>query len=476
MKKLFQLVKLARDITDNSSEVCQGSIFFAIRGTKFDGHSFVGEVLKKKPLAVVVEKGYTPPPEVNKLGVKLLKVKDTRRAFAQACREFFNKPDEKLKIFGITGTNGKTSSAFLLAGLLNGLNIPTGVIGTVAYRFGQKFYGKGQTTPHPKVWYKTLSKMVEEGAKAVACEISSHALWQRRIYGTCFEGVIFTNISQDHLDYHLTMENYFLAKRLLFSEYMYKAGVVNGDDLYGRRLIEEFSLQSFGTKPENDYRILRRRVTLKGLGFELSTPKGKVYSFSSNLRGEFQVFNLAGVVSLLLALGFPSKDIQRVCKNLPQIPGRFEIVAEKPFTVIVDYAHTPDAMEKLLKAVVNLKPRRVITVFGAGGNRDKVKRPLMGAIAERFSDLVILTSDNPRYEEPLEIIGDILRGIRDRFKVEVKPDRREAIEQALKMAKEGDVVVIAGKGHEDYQEIKGVKYPFDDRKVVLEILDNLQKG
>ena len=476
MEKLFQLVKLARDVTDNSNEVREGSIFFAIRGTRFDGHSFVGEVLKKKPLAVVVEKDYNPPREVKNSGVKLLKVEDTRRAFALACREFFNKPDEKLKIFGITGTNGKTSSAFILVGLLNGLNVPTGVIGTVEYRFDQKVYGKGQTTPHPKVWYKTLAQMVEDGAKAVACEISSHALWQRRIYGTRFEGVIFTNLSQDHLDYHRTMENYFLAKRLLFSEYTYKAGVVNGDDLYGRRLAKEFSLQSFGTESDNDYRILKKEVTLRGLSFELSTPKGEVFRFSSNLRGEFQVFNLAGVISLLLTLGFSAKELQRVCQNLPQIPGRFEIVAEKPFTVIVDYAHTPDAMEKLLKAVVNLKPRRVITVFGAGGNRDRNKRPLMGAVAERFSDLVILTSDNPRFEEPSEIIEDILKGIGDRSKVKIQPDRKEAINLALKLAKEGDVVVIAGKGHEDYQEIKGVKYPFDDRKVVLELLGNLQKG
>ncbi|RTZ67901.1 MAG: UDP-N-acetylmuramoyl-L-alanyl-D-glutamate--2,6-diaminopimelate ligase, partial [Aquificaceae bacterium] len=273
-----------------------------------------------------------------------------------------------------------------------------------------------------------------------------------------------------------TMENYFLAKRLLFSEYTYKAGVVNGDDLYGRRLAKEFSLQSFGTESDNDYRILKKEVTLRGLSFELSTPKGEVFRFSSNLRGEFQVFNLAGVISLLLTLGFSAKELQRVCQNLPQIPGRFEIVAEKPFTVIVDYAHTPDAMEKLLKAVVNLKPRRVITVFGAGGNRDRNKRPLMGAVAERFSDLVILTSDNPRFEEPSEIIEDILKGIGDRSKVKIQPDRKEAINLALKLAKEGDIVVIAGKGHEDYQEIKGVKYPFDDRKVVLELLSNLQKG
>jgi len=476
MEELFQLLKVAKDITDNSGEVAEGSIFFAIRGTRFDGHSFIGKVLKKKPLAVVVERGYTPPPGLKFKGVKLLKVEDTRRAFALACREFFNRPDEKLKVFGVTGTNGKTSTSYILTSLLNKLSIPTGIIGTVEYRLGGKVYGKGQTTPHPKIWYKTLLQMVKDGAQAVACEISSHALWQRRIYGTRFEGVIFTNLSRDHLDYHRTMEGYFSAKRLLFSEYRYRAGVVNGDDPYGWRLSKEFSLPTFGTGPSYDYRIKEKWATLEGIGFKLITPEGKTLSFSSNLRGEFQIFNLAGVVSLLLSLGFNPEKLREAVRNLPQIPGRFEVVVEKPFTVIVDYAHTPDALEKLLNAVAKLKPRRIITVFGAGGNRDRSKRPLMGAIAERFSDRVIVTSDNPRFEDPLAIIEDILKGIKNRSKVKVEPDRREAIRLALKMARDGDIVVVAGKGHEDYQEIKGKRYPFDDRKVVLELLDDLQKG
>jgi UDP-N-acetylmuramoyl-L-alanyl-D-glutamate--2,6-diaminopimelate ligase len=476
MEELFQLVRVATDITDNSAEVGRGSIFFAIRGTRFDGHSFIGEVLKKKPLAIVVEKDYIPPPGLTFTGIKLLKVEDTRRAFALSCRKFFNRPDEKLKVFGITGTNGKTSSSYILASVLNQLNISSGVIGTVEYRLGEKIYGKGQTTPHPKIWYKTLAQMVEDGAQAVACEVSSHALWQRRIYGTRFEGVIFTNLSRDHLDYHRTMEGYFSAKRLLFSEYRYRAGVVNGDDPYGLRLAKEFSLPTFGMGSSCDYRILEKWTTLEGIGFKLLTPEGKTLTFSSNLRGEFQIFNLAGVVSLLLSLGFNPEKLREAVRNLPQIPGRFEVVVEKPFTVIVDYAHTPDALEKLLMAVTKLQPRRIITVFGAGGNRDRSKRPLMGAAAERFSDWVIVTSDNPRFEEPLSIIEDILKGIKDSSKVKVEPDRREAIRLALKLAQEGDIVVVAGKGHEDYQEIKGEKYPFDDRKVVLELLDQLQKG
>jgi len=468
MEELFKLLKGATDITDNSKEVKEGSIFFAVRGTKFDGHTFIGEVLKRKPLAVVVEKDYTPPKGLNFGNTKLIKVENSQRAFALSCKEFFGRPDEKLAVIGVTGTNGKTSTTYIIAGILEKLKAPCGVIGTVSYRLGSKIFGKGTTTPHPKVWYSTLKEMANSGAKFVASEVSSHALEQFRIYGTTFGGVIFTNLTKDHLDYHQTMENYFKAKERLFKDYRYRVGVANIDDPYGRKLAKKYNLKGFGLSKDAHYRILEPKVSDRGCSFKLQTPNGRVWNIETNLLGEFQIFNLTGAIATLNLLGFPMEALQRAVKNLPQIPGRFEVVVEKPFKVVVDYAHTPDALEKLLKSVRKILPPkgRVITVFGAGGNRDKTKRPLMGAVAEKYSDLVVITSDNPRFEEPTEIINHILEGIKDRSKVFVEPDRKRAIEIALNLAREGNFVVVAGKGHEDYQEIRGKRIPFDDREVV----------
>jgi len=468
MVSLYQLLQKAKDVTDNSKEVRDGSIFFAIRGTKTDGHNFVGEVLKKKPLAVVVEEDLNT--ESLNTSVPILKVKNTRKAFAEACRIFYRYPDRELKVFGITGTNGKTSTSYIIASLLNALGVRSGVIGTIEYRYADKVYGKGWTTPHPKVWFKTLRQMATDGASAVCAEISSHALDQYRVWGTEFEGVIFTNLTRDHLDYHRTLEDYFNAKRSLFSEYTYRVATVCGDDPFGFKLKEEFNLISFGFKEHNEYRISEAEVSLTGSKFKLQTPEG-VFEINSPLAGEFQIYNLAGALALLNLSGFPMEELTAAVPQIGQIPGRFEVVVREPFTVIVDYAHTPDALEKLLGSVRKVSKGRVITVFGAGGNRDRTKRPLMGAAAERYSDLVVITSDNPRFEEPTKIIEDILNGIKDTSKVLIEPDRRSAIHLALKMAKEGDTVVIAGKGHEDYQEIKGERFPFSDREEVLKFLE-----
>ncbi len=467
MVSLYQLLQKAVDITDNSKEVKKGSVFFAIRGTKFDGHNFVGEVLKKKPLAVVVERGFNG--KGLKTDIPIIEVENTRKVFAEACRIFYGYPDKRLKVFGITGTNGKTSTAYIAFYLLSALGLPSGIIGTVEYRFGEKVYGKGWTTPHPKIWFKTLKEMADDGARAVAAEISSHALDQYRVWKTRFEGVLFTNLTGEHLDYHRTIEDYFNAKRKLFSDYTYGVGAVFGDDPYGLKLKEEFRLRSFGLKEHNEYRIKGFKLSLRGSRIELQTPGG-TFSVNSPLAGEFQVYNLAGALTLLNLAGFSMEELTAAVPKIGKIPGRFEVVVEKPFTVIVDYAHTPDALEKLLRSVRRLTRGRVITVFGAGGNRDKTKRPLMGSVAERYSELVVLTSDNPRFEEPEAIIGEILKGIGDGSKVVVEPDRRSAIRLALEIAKAGDVVVVAGKGHEEYQEIGGRRLPFSDREEILKFV------
>ncbi|NPB05477.1 MAG: UDP-N-acetylmuramoyl-L-alanyl-D-glutamate--2,6-diaminopimelate ligase [Aquificae bacterium] len=474
--ELLKLVRRASAVTDRSEEVKPGSIFFAIRGTRFDGHGFIPRVLGRRPLAVVVERDYVPPKGLDLSKTRLIRVENTRRAFALACREFFGRPDERLKILGVTGTNGKTSTTFILASLLEGLGFKTGVVGTVFYRAGGEVLGRGNTTPGPREWYSLLREMVKRGVRFVAAEVSSHALDQCRICGTRFEGVVFTNLSRDHLDYHRSLEDYFAAKRSLFSDYFYRAGAANFDDPFGRRLVGEFGLAGFGRSEGSDYRILSPSVSLSGSSFVLETPEGRRVKVRTNLVGGFQIFNLAGALALLDRLGFELDELVKVAERLEPIPGRFEKVFDGPFKVVVDYAHTPDALEKLLESARRLTEGRLIVVFGAGGNRDRSKRAPMGRAAERFADLIVLTSDNPRFEEPEAIIADVLEGISDRSKVLVEPDRRRAIRLALEAARPGDLVVVAGKGHEDYQEIKGKRHPFDDRKVVLELLEDLKNG
>ena len=308
------------------------------------------------------------------------------------------------------------------------------------------------------------------GASRVVAEVSSHALDQYRVWGTRFEAVIFTNLTQDHLDYHGNMENYFLAKRRLFVDYDYEFAVVNADDPYGRRLLGELGSKAISYGREGDLRIVGFETGFEGS--ELTVEFGSdVLRLRSGLIGDFQAYNLSAAVAYALKTGVDVETIQRALERI-SVPGRFEVYrSTKDFLVVVDYAHTPDAMDNVLGTIRKLAKGKVITVFGAGGNRDRSKRPLMGKAAERWSDLIVVTSDNPRFEDPRGIIEDILEGIKDKGKVLVIEDRREAIEEAVRRAGKGDVVAILGKGHEEYQEIEGVKYPFSDAAVVREILE-----
>ncbi|MDW8032885.1 MAG: UDP-N-acetylmuramoyl-L-alanyl-D-glutamate--2,6-diaminopimelate ligase [Aquificaceae bacterium] len=456
------ILKDARGISANSKEVKEGYIFVAVKGTQADGHSFVEEALHRGAKWVLVER------EVKVKDPRILKVEDTRRALGELSSLFFGEPSKSLKVVGITGTNGKTTSTHVVESILNGGGIKTGLIGTIYYRLGEKVYEyEGRTTPDPIKWHSTLKAMKEEGAEAVVCEVSSHALDQKRVWGTNFHTVAFTNLSQDHLDYHHTMEEYFMAKARLFTEYEYEHALINGDDPWGQRLLG----MARRAKTYGRHGDLKIRDFSTGFGGSwLSVEyEGKEYRFFSSLRGSFQAYNLSLGILLGFLWGLSAETIEEGIREV-RVPGRFETYEGKGFMVVVDYAHTPDALEKLLKTARALAKNRLISVFGAGGNRDRSKRPLMGSVAESLSHLVIVTSDNPRFEEPEAIIQDILEGIQDRKKVLVEPDRRKAIELALHMAEEGDVVVVAGKGHEDYQEIKGVKYPFKDSEVVKEAL------
>ncbi len=459
---LAELLQRATGITANSKEVKEGYIFVAIKGTQTDGHDFVEEALQRGALYVLVER------EVGIKDPRIIKVEDTRKALGELASLFYGEVSKRLKIVGITGTNGKTTTTHIIESILNKAGIKTGLMGTIYYRLGEKIYEyEGRTTPDPIKWHSTLKAMWEEGASAVVCEVSSHALDQKRIWGTDFYMVGFTNLSQDHLDYHGTMEDYFLAKARLFEEYAYTYAVINEDDPYGKRLKAiAKNPRTYGR--EGDLKILDFQTDFEGSRLRVAY-EGKVYDFFSNLRGNFQAYNLSLGILVGFLWGLESQAIQEGIRQV-QVPGRFETYKGKGFVVIIDYAHTPDALEKVLRTARALCKNRLIVVFGAGGNRDRTKRPLMGKTAEAIADLIVLTSDNPRFEEPMAIIEDILSGIENKGKVLVEQDRRKAIELAISMAQEGDVILIAGKGHEDYQEIKGVKYPFKDSEVVKEVL------
>ncbi len=460
---ILNLLKDAKGITDNSKEVQEGYIFVAIKGSQTDGHNFVEEALKRGAKWVLVEK------DLNIQDSRIVKVEDTRRALGELAHAFYGEPSKKLKVIGITGTNGKTTTTHIIESVLNKGGIKTGLIGTIYYRFMDKVYQyESRTTPNPILWHSTLKSMLEDGAQAVSAEVSSHALDQKRVWPTHFEIVGFTNLSHDHLDYHKTMEEYFKAKLRLFTEYNHKHAIVNIDDPYGKRIYEELKGKAITYGREGDFKILDFSTNFDGSRLKVHY-QGRVYNFYSNLVGDFQAYNLSAGILCGMLLGVDPQAIQEGIEKV-YVPGRFETYKGDGFLVIVDYAHTPDALENVLKSVRKLCKGKVITVFGAGGNRDRTKRPIMGRVAETLSDLVVITSDNPRDEEPIQIIRDILEGINDTSKVLVEEDRKRAIELAINMAKEGDVVLIAGKGHEDYQEIKGVKYPFRDSQVVKEAL------
>ncbi len=459
---LKEILSYAKGISSNSKEVREGYVFVAIKGTQVDGHDFVEEALQRGALYVLVER------EVGIKDPRIIKVEDTRKALGELASLFYGEVSKRLKIVGITGTNGKTTTTHIVESILNKAGIKTGLMGTIYYRLGEKIYEyEGRTTPDPIKWHSTLKAMWEEGASAVVCEVSSHALDQKRIWGTDFYMVGFTNLSQDHLDYHGTMENYFLAKARLFEEYAYTYAVINEDDPYGKRLKAiAKNPRTYGR--EGDLKILDFQTDFEGSRLRVAY-EGKVYDFFSNLRGNFQAYNLSLGILVGFLWGLESQAIQEGIRQV-QVPGRFETYKGKGFVVVIDYAHTPDALEKVLRTARALCKNRLMVVFGAGGNRDRTKRPLMGKTAEAIADLIVLTSDNPRFEEPMAIIEDILSGIENKGKVLVEQDRRKAIELAISMAQEGDVILIAGKGHEDYQEIKGVKYPFKDSEVVKEVL------
>jgi UDP-N-acetylmuramoyl-L-alanyl-D-glutamate--2,6-diaminopimelate ligase len=452
-----------RDLAYDTRAVRDGTLFFCYRGEHADGHDFAAQAVAAGAAALVVERPLeTAAPQ--------LVVADARAAMAVAADTFFGEPTRELEVAGVTGTNGKTTTAFLLHAVLEAAGRRPGLLGTVEARVGGETRRVVRTTPEAIDLQRTFREMLDAGDRSVALEASSHASELHRLDRVRFHALVFTNLSQDHLDFHGDMETYFQAKRRLFAGAAPPPAAVNVADPYGRRLAAELEgahrapLVTFGLAADAEIPPERLEVTTSGIrmragGIELE----------SRLRGRFNAENVLGVVAAATLLDIDEDDVAAGVAAVEGVPGRFEAVDEgQPFAVIVDYSHKPGALQSVLEAARELTDGRVLVVFGAGGDRDRGKRPLMGKVAVDYADVVVVTSDNPRSEEPLAIIEDILQGAGTG--VEIDPDRRSAIRRTIDLAEPGDVVVIAGKGHEQGQEVGGEMLPFDDREVAREAL------
>jgi UDP-N-acetylmuramoyl-L-alanyl-D-glutamate--2,6-diaminopimelate ligase len=477
----------------DSRRVAKGDLFFAIPGAQADGHQFVNQAIERGAIGVVVaDKSKIPR------GVTFVCVHDVRATMGLWAAHFYAQPGRRLKIVGVTGTNGKTTTTYLIESIFASAGMKPGVIGTINYRYGGKEMPAHHTTPESLDIHALMAEMVQQGARSLAMEVSSHALIQERVRGVEFDVGVFTNLSRDHLDYHKGMDDYFLAKSRLFTDYLpasaksAKAAVINGDDARGRELLTKaqhagVTTWSYGSGKEWDIRPLQVQHNVSGQSGKIKV-KDRVIDFSSELIGAANLENILAAVAVGFALRIPERAIVDGIRKLKSVPGRLQRVENsRGVVVLVDYAHTPDALEKTLGAVRPLTDAKVLTVFGCGGDRDRGKRPLMGEIAARLSDIVVLTSDNPRSENPQSILQEIEAGMQKSgiarlethgTKVNgvhgyrVEADRRKAIGLALSWAQAGDVVVIAGKGHEDYQILGTHKIHFDDREVAREILSS----
>jgi UDP-N-acetylmuramoyl-L-alanyl-D-glutamate--2,6-diaminopimelate ligase len=478
------------EVSYDSRKATKNSLFVAIRGEKYDGHEFIKDAIRNGALAVICEDGYLDiikgdlPDEILLIGVS-----NTRKALACVANNFFGRPSERLTLIGVTGTNGKTTTTYLVKSILDRWGRKAGLIGTIQYMIGDKIYPAIHTTPESLEYQGILRDMVSSGCSFAVSEVSSHALAQYRVDRAKFDIAVFTNLTRDHLDFHLTMENYYIAKRRLFDELLIHKGaaIINIDDEYGLRLYRELKDGVVGSNKEirilltsylgRDADITAHNVkaTFDGLDFDIMY-NNNICPISSKLTGFINVYNILSAFGVAVSLDIPFGVISEGIKDMDLVKGRFEkIDLGQPFLCIIDYAHSPDALERLIigakeLAVENVAHRcrkntsHIITVFGCGGDRDRGKRPEMGRIATMLSDFTIITSDNPRTEDPLSIIKDIESGVVSKNYV-VIPEREEAIKVAIEMAGSDDVVLIAGKGHEDYQEIKGERYKFSDKEV-----------
>ena len=455
------------DVTCDSRKVKPGSLFVCIAGEKFDGHDHAGESLTKGAVAVVCERD---------LGLQEQILTDnTRKAYGTICCNYFGNPARRLKLIGVTGTNGKTTVTTLIKNILSSCGIKTGLIGTIQNEIGDTVLPTDKTTPDAYDLQKLFLRMAEEGCEYVVMEVSSHALDQYRIGNIHYDVAVFTNLTQDHLDYHKTMENYFNAKKRLFE--IADVGVINVDDIYGRQLSLIAKCHVVTCSLVNDKAdFFATNITCSPSGVSFHFECNNILSkINFAMPGMYSVQNALAAAAVCREVGISLERIAETLNHTKGVKGRSEIIdTGRDFSVICDYAHTPDGLKNILPSIKKFTTGRLITLFGCGGNRDAGKRPIMGEVAAEYSDFLIVTSDNPRLEDPLAIINDILPGVKKhQTEYVVVPNRKEAIFYAVQHAQPGDVVVLAGKGHEDYQVLGNEKIHFDEREIVQEALATL---
>src|SRR5579872_6823374 len=462
---------MIEDLAYDSRRVKKGALFFAFPGARADGRSFAEQAVKAGAIAVVSE---LPAPE----GFQgaWIEVEHGRQALALAARNFHGRPDERIGVTAITGTNGKTTTSYLVDSIFRAAGNTTALIGTIEYHLGDKVLPAVNTTPESLDLYRLLSELEKMGGTFATMEASSHALSLGRIYGMHFHTAVFTNLTRDHLDYHQTMENYFAAKQMLFTGAGAPAppfAVINRDDPYGPKLMTgpDTKILWYGLGKDATVRARHISSGFEGLHFEVQAD-GKHFPVQSPLIGRINVYNILAACGVGLSYGLPAETIARGIADCRAVPGRVERVDEgQPFVVVVDYAHTDDALRTVISVARSLDPRRVVTLCGCGGDRDRTKRPIMGQVAAELSDMVVLTSDNPKTEDPIDIMNDVLVGLRRKdTPYLVEPDRATAIRRTIEEARPGDIIILAGKGHETYQVLKDRTIAFDDREVAREVL------
>jgi UDP-N-acetylmuramoyl-L-alanyl-D-glutamate--2,6-diaminopimelate ligase len=462
-------------ITADSRKVGPGWAFVAVPGAKVDGHTFIAQALAQGATVLVVDRGVDLTSVTSGC---CLRVPDTRQALAHLAAAFFGHPSRQLRLIGVTGTNGKTTSTYLLEAVLRAHGLTSGVIGTVTYRYGGHEQPADQTTPPAEDIQRMLREMVDAGVSDCAMEVSSHALAQHRVWGCQFAAALFTNLTQDHLDYHADMSAYFAAKARLFTIYQPGVAVLNYDDPVREKLLNETSAPviTYGFSPESDVGVEHLRTDVDGIDLTMRVDRQPV-RVHSRLIGRHNVYNILGVLATAKGIGLGIKRTVQGIERLLTVPGRFERVdAGQPFSVLVDYAHTDDALRNVLQAARGITTGRIIVVFGAGGDRDRGKRSRMGRVAAQYADMAVITSDNPRTEAPMAIIRAIEAGFREigqASQYRIIEERAGAIHEAIGLARAGDVVVIAGKGHETYQLVSDKRFVFDDRQVAAQALQDL---
>ena len=457
-------------VTDDTRKVTEGSLFVCVKGGSFDGHTAAAEMLEKGAAAVVCERDLG-------LGDRQIITDNSRKLYGQICSAWFGHPERKMKLIGVTGTNGKTTITNVIKNILMKNGHKTGLVGTIQNEIGDEILHTENTTPMTYDFMGLLAKMADAGCEYVVMEVSSFGLCQYRIGTSYFDVAVFTNLTQDHLDYHKDMEDYYQAKKMLFD--ICDCAVINADDDYGRRLFGEVSCtrKSFSVKENADYYADGIKIKSTGSSFWFCNGD-KSHLIRTRMPGQFNVSNITAAIAACLEVGLSIDSIIPAIEEYNGVKGRCEVIPTGlDFTVICDYAHTPDAVENILRSVREYTENDLICLFGCGGNRDAAKRPKMAKAAAKYADKLIITSDNPRNEQPEAIIQDILSGLEgEAVNYDVVVDRKEAIFHALKIAEKGDIIVLAGKGHEDYQVLAGMEHiHFDEREIVAEGLKLLNK-